>query len=556
MRAKLFVATGMLAGMIGSALPGARLHAAEVKESYDDGKPKLQYQTDARKQKNGPYEEFYPTGKVKVRGQYLLGRKSGTWIQFDPSGKILETASWRSDQLDGPYSWNFPSGKPALRATYRLGQLYGAVTVLDEKGETVRRINYPLARETVDKSFLSLYPFEKPAEKFAVVAVAKKPYQAGVLSPAMLDAALNLTKLYRELSSLPWEQMAVDPGLSDLSAHGAVILSKQGEKTHKPQKPTDMDAGFFKLGLAGCMQGNIFQGSASPIDAVKSFMDDSSDDDVEAMEQRQWMLSPNLQNIGFGAAGRHVVMNVASGGRPGHGDFNYIAFPGEGYYPRQLIEPHSAWSLHLNAAKAKAGPMESIKISMHKLDEHFQITGDAIDVKVISTPESANPAFGWSTIVFKPDLGDFDLARYWVDIRGITTTGGVPVPFGYMVEFIDGPDKHPTVAADSTPVELTPAQKTVADLKLAKSMLGKKVTDLQFDGFAANALSMDGDGNTTYRIKQPGEDTQITVNTDSTDKIVSAVVNGQTASGAPETQPAPAPASSETPKAMTKPKGK
>ena len=74
------------------------LFSGEIKETYDDGKPKLHYRTDAKDQRIGTYEEFFPNGKVKVRGQYTAGKKSGLWTTFEDTGKVTETAAYRSSK--------------------------------------------------------------------------------------------------------------------------------------------------------------------------------------------------------------------------------------------------------------------------------------------------------------------------------------------------------------------------------------------------------------------------------------------------------------------------
>ncbi len=409
----------------------------DINESYDDGKPKLHFRTDDKDRKSGVYEEFHPNGKLKIRGQYTADKKSGQWQTYDDTGKLIESAGYRNDLLEGPYLWNFPTGKPALRATYHLGQLSGSITSLDEKGRIARRIGYPRMREAVEKMFLSSYPMEKPHQKFTAEASVEPPYKAGVLSPDTLETALKLTKLYRYLSGVPFADLRTDPVLCDISAHGAVVLSKIGSLTHHPDKPADMDAAFFKLAYAGCAEDNLFMGNGNPLDAVRGFMDDSDESNVDRVGHRQWVLSPGLQRIGFGSAGRFVSMHVFDGNRQVKLDYNFIAFPGEGFYPRRLVEPHYAWSLHLNNAKAKLANAGPIKIALRKLDEHFQPAGDVIAAKVISTPSAMSPAFGWSVIVFKPDWTEMESARYWVEVSGIQTSGGADASFGYIVDLID-----------------------------------------------------------------------------------------------------------------------
>jgi antitoxin component YwqK of YwqJK toxin-antitoxin module len=423
---------------------------AEVTEKYDDGKLKLHYRTDGQDRKTGPYEEFFPNGKTKVRGQFTAGKKSGQWSTYNEAGKVLESAGYRNDLLEGPYSWSLPSGKPAMRGQYRSGRLYGSATTLDEKGSIVRRISYPRPRDMVEKVYNTLYYTELPATKFTTAPTWNPIYKAGVLSPETLEAGLKVTKLYRYLSGVSWETLSIDSDLCDLSAHGAVLLARLGDLTHTPQKPADMDAAFFKRAYRGCNEANLDMTDGNPVTAVRSFMNDSDESNVSRIGHRQWVLSPGLQHIGFGSAGDVVSMHVLAGGESKF-DYNFIAFPGEGFYPRSLIESSFAWSLFLNHAKSKLG--DSLKITLQKLDAHYQSEGEPIPAKVIATPTEDFGGAGWNVIVFKPELASLDLARYWVGVEGIQTVAGTDAPFGYLVEFIDVPpgEKDPALARSKPP---------------------------------------------------------------------------------------------------------
>lgn len=422
---------------------------AEVTEKYDDGKPKLHYRTDNKDRRTGTYEEFYPNGKIKVRGQYTGGKKSGQWSTYSENGKVHESAGYRNDLLDGPYSWHFPSGKPVMRAQYRNGQLCGPVMTLDETGNIVHRISYPRPRDMVERVYNSLYYTETPPTHFTTEPTWNPRYKAGVLAPDTLEAGLNVTKLYRYLSGAPWETVSIDSDMCDLSAHGAALLARLGELTHTPKKPSDMDAAFFERAYRGCNEANLDMSDGSPATAVRSFMNDSDETNVDRVGHRQWTLSPGLQRIGFGSAGNVVSMYVD--GRVTQFDYDFIAFPGEGFYPRSLIETSFAWSLFLNSAKSKLGG--SLKITLQKLDEHYQPEGDPISAKVIATPAELDLSFRWYAIVFKPELASLDVARYWVDVQGIQTVAGAEAPFGYLVDFIDIPpgEKDPTLARSKLP---------------------------------------------------------------------------------------------------------
>jgi antitoxin component YwqK of YwqJK toxin-antitoxin module len=435
-----FIAAGaLLALILASALPA---RAAEVVENYDGGTLHIRYQTDSQQKKAGKYEEFFANGKLKIAGAYDADQKTGSWITYDDSGKTIETATFEKGQLNGPFVRNFPSGKPEVQAQYRAGDIVGTATVFDENGGVLRRVTYPRTREAVAKSLAELYPKALAPPKFTTEPNLEAPYKAGELSAPSLDEALKVVKLYRFLSGMPWQNVAIDPKLSAKAQHGAVVLHKLGNITHTPSKPADMDEAFFKIAYAGCHESNLHMGLPSLPEAIDNLMDDSDGQNIGKVGHRQWILSPGLQRTGFGYADRFTAMHVIDGARASSFDYRFVAFPGEGYFPMALARPHSAWSVHLNAAKFQ--PLASgatVTVKLTRLDEAFVAT-DEVPVKIVSVlpPESMK----WSTIIFSPQWKTMDAGKYWVEVSGIKSMSGTSTTIAYIVDLIGaGREKLP-----------------------------------------------------------------------------------------------------------------
>jgi hypothetical protein len=409
----------------------------EVVEKYDDGAVRARYRTDAKGLKNGAYEELFPTGRAKVRGTYTAGQKSGAWTTFDEAGKTIESASYRADVLDGSYAWTGPSGKAGYRATYRAGEITGAVTVLDDKGRSARLIAFPRPLADVRQAWATLYPKEVGKPKFLQEPSAAAPYKAGKVAPESLQEALKVAKLYRYLSGVPWQHLALDPRDTEEAQHGAVLLQKLGQLTHTPGKPDDMDDAFFKLAYDGCNQSNLHQGQADIVAGLRGFMDDSDPSNIDRMGHRRWVLKPGLKKVGFGFAGGFTAMHVVDGSRDVP-NFDFVAFPGQGYYPLQLVEKHYAWSVHFHHAKVQELNVGDLRVTVARLDERFQpAAGEPpAEAKVVSAINDKGQ--GWNLVVFKPELNKVEAGRYWVEITGLRTPRGAAAPpFGYIVEFVD-----------------------------------------------------------------------------------------------------------------------
>jgi hypothetical protein len=430
-----------------AAVPAPAARPGEVIEKYDDGTLHLRYRVDAKKQKDGPYDEFFQGGKSRVKGAYTAGEKSGLWTTRDETGKVIESATYdRKGVLEGPYAYTAPAtSRAGFRATYHLGEINGAVTVYDEKGRTARVINYPRPLPEIRQAWAALYPKNAQKPKFLEEPSAAAPYKPGKVAPESLEEALKFAKLYRYLSGVPWQQLALDPADCEKSQYGAVLLQKLGKLTHTPEKPDDMDDAFFKLAYAGCNQSNLHQGQANIAAGLRGFMDDSDDSNIAQIGHRRWVLKPGLRKVGFGFAGGFSSMHVldGSGTVP---EFNYAAFPGEGYYPRQLVEAHYAWSLHLASQKVKVAPLADLKVTITGLDEHYQ-PGEETTATMVNLIADGNQ--GWNVLVFKPNLKSLEPGRYWVDVTGLKSLRNDPTPFGYIVDLIDPapkaenpPEKH------------------------------------------------------------------------------------------------------------------
>lgn len=424
---------GLLAALI--LCLGLPAVAEQVVEKHDDGGPKLRYRTDAKGRKDGPYEELFPGGKPKVKGTYAAGEKHGKWTTRTEDGKVHELASYKKGVLDGPYALNYPSGKARLKGKYRRGSLAGPLTVLNEKGKTQRVITYPRPRGEVEQVWAKLYVKEPSAPKFSTDPKLDPPYRAGTMSPESLAEALKMVQLYRYLSGVPWQDMRVDPALCDRAQHGAVLLAKLGQLTHTPTQPEDMDAAFFKAAYAGCNQSNLHQGQGTLVEGVHGFMDDSDESNIKMIGHRQWVLSPGLQKVGFGAAGGFVAMHVLDGSRPGTIPRGFAAFPGEGYYPRDLVKPHHAWSVHLDRNKVKLAGADSVQVHVARLDDLYD-ESDEISATVVNVAEGAGSSVA---IIFTVELKSVDAGKYWVSVRGITDAGGKSAPLNYIVDLIDLP---------------------------------------------------------------------------------------------------------------------
>jgi hypothetical protein len=197
-----------------------------------------------------------------------------------------------------------------------------------------------------------------------------------------------------------------------------------------------MDEVFFKMAYAGCHESNLHLSPKNNLfDAIHGFMDDSGGNNISTVGHRCWVLFPGLKRVGFGCAERMSAMHVIDQSNP-LGNFYFVGYPGEGYYPLKLIESHTVWSAHFNSSRVRIQDGESVKATLTRLDQHFQAVKD-IKAQVVSAYSSR--ATGCEVVIFKPDLKVLELGKYWVELTGLKTPKGVTLHVGYLVDFVATP---------------------------------------------------------------------------------------------------------------------
>jgi hypothetical protein len=406
--------------------------AREVQEKFDDGTIHLRYQVDAANHKSGDYLENYPTGKVHIRGNYTADKKSGTWTTYSDTGKPTEIASYRNDQLDGPYQWNFPSGTAQMKTLYRAGTITGPVNTFDEGGTLVFNLSYPIPWEAVQKAWHTWAPVERKSPHMLEEPVDEKPYKAGRMADESQQAALKYLQLYRFLSGVPVTGMGIDPQYASAAQHGAVILSHLGRLSHTPDRPADMDDSFYKIAYSGTSQSNISEGRNNLFDSIDDYMFDSDESNVQRVGHRQWMLMPSMQKTAFGFCGRFSTLYSFDGSVRENWNWSYVAYPGPGFYPHEMLRARTAWSVSINTRRFKVGSTDSLTIRVSTLDEHYAII-DTTTASIVDIAPCPNAGI-YPCIIFKPGTKSQGVGRYVVQIAGIRTISNAPAPLTYLVD--------------------------------------------------------------------------------------------------------------------------
>lgn len=160
-------------GLAWSFLIGTITLAANVEEKYDDGKPKSKYNVDDKGRKDGLYQEFYPTGKIKLRAAYKQDMLEGKYSLFDEKGRTKSTATYKAGKLSGTYTEYDAKGKKTRTATYKDGKLNSnlvlyenglpILTQLFQNGEAV----FPKSREKIAETLKGIFGSAPPGPEEA-----------------------------------------------------------------------------------------------------------------------------------------------------------------------------------------------------------------------------------------------------------------------------------------------------------------------------------------------------------------------------------------------------
>jgi hypothetical protein len=404
----------------------------EVLEKFDDGRIHLRYGVDAANRKTGDYIENYPTGKIHIRGNYIADKKSGTWTTYTETGKQNEISSYRNDQLDGPYQWNYPSGQPQMRTTYRAGIILGPVNTFDENGNLIFNLTYPIPWESVQKAWKSFAPTERKSPRMLEEPSDTKPFKAGRMADESQQSALKYVQLYRYLSGVPATNMTIDPQYADAAQHGAVLLAHIGHLEHTPARPEDMDDAFYKAGYAGTSQSDLSEGRDNLFDSINDFMWDSDPSNVKAVGHRQWILMPTMQKTAFGFCGRFSVLYAFDSTRRNDWNWSYIAYPGPGFYPHEMLHDQTAWSVSVNPQRFKIATPEAVSVKISTLDDHYAIVETTAAEMVAIAPCPNGGIF--SCIIFIPKNKTHGIGKYVVQVTGLRTNTNAPASLTYLVD--------------------------------------------------------------------------------------------------------------------------
>lgn len=239
------------------------------------------------------------------------------------------------------------------------------------------------------------------------------PYKIGKLHERFIADGVAMTNFVRYLADLP-DHVKVDASLNEEAQYGAVLLAAHGQLSHEPEpKPQKMQQDFYKRGFEATQRSNLAQyysrysGSllevptsmeGERLSPALSVMEYMRDEDVYNMAQvghRRWILEPALQTTGFGYAdhwgeeagkafyNQFSVMHVIQEERDGAAmDYDYVTWPGKGYFPVEFFPGNDPWSVSLNPKKYAEPEANQVQVTMQQMSTEKVWTLDSQDSSI------------------------------------------------------------------------------------------------------------------------------------------------------------------------------
>ncbi|MNW43631.1 Protease inhibitor precursor [compost metagenome] len=274
------------------------------------------------------------------------------------------------------------------------------------------------------------------------------PYKAGKLADGFLQDGLKALNFAREMAGLP--AFTLDSGLTDLSQHGAVLLTATGQMGHSPAKADDMDESFYSKAYTAAQTSNIAglaQGTA-PVEVAEGVKQLLVDQSVDSLGHRRHLLNPTLQTIGLGYAAKtnsynqdaisgHMLTTFAA--EPDRSvDYDYVSWPSKGYFPISWMREGMGWSVSVNPNKYQSLDTTKVKGTITNLVDgsvqkliYGETPGFDINVEDYSGGEMIS-FYPYQEDAFyeAPNPGD----EFVIELTGLTKIDGTPATIKYTTK--------------------------------------------------------------------------------------------------------------------------
>ena len=97
---------------------------------------------DEQGNRKGGWTNFYPTGEVRAKGNYLNNQRAGSWTYFFGKGAIEQKGRFERDRYMGLWNWFYPNGNKWREESYFNGREDGMFVEYDPVGNILTKGDY------------------------------------------------------------------------------------------------------------------------------------------------------------------------------------------------------------------------------------------------------------------------------------------------------------------------------------------------------------------------------------------------------------------------------
>lgn len=292
----------------------------------------------------------------------------------------------------------------------------------------------PVARRPADKVAADpSFPRSKEEVKQTVKTILDRR------DPSLNDgeqAALNRLNAFRYLCHLPHD-VTINRDFQPFVDGAARICRAIGRLDHGPPNP-GWPEDDYQRARKGAGSSNLFATSGGgdisiAAGSVTAYMDDGATN--PNLGHRRWCLNPRMGATAFGAHEGYSAM-WAMDGSGSAGDWDFVAFPAPGYFPREFFGERYQWNITFNPETTHGmGEVTADRVKVFPLRRNADVPDDRMEPLRLEYFNVNLDGFGVAnSIGFLPEGVELDKGeRYRVEIHGLKRKG--PDPLVYIVEF-------------------------------------------------------------------------------------------------------------------------
>ena len=235
---------------------------------------------------------------------------------------------------------------------------------LDVEKHTKEEIYNYIQQKNINLDFETQYSEESSTTQ---------PYAPGKLTDETLNSALDTLNLMRYIAGI--SDVELSDTYNQFSQAGSLISAINGKISYYPAQPEGMSDELYNKGYGGCNSGSISCSDYSNLNRtiVDEWMADSSN--IKTVENRRWILNPNMKATGFGQVGIYKTMYINDSMYDN--DENLlstakVAWPAQ-VTPIEYFDEESPWSLTIGSYISDSSDV-TVKVTCKNTNEEWNLT--------------------------------------------------------------------------------------------------------------------------------------------------------------------------------------